>query len=280
MKIILRHKATWILAAALSLSLMIIAANRLFGGFMGPVAEAFQTVSRPLRAVTVFLDQNAAHWYGQATQYDTLLAENQVLRDELAGLREEVRQGQRATRENVLLRELLGLREVRRDLSFVSARILSPSADNWSGTLTIDQGLRQGVALRQCVVDSTGALVGVIAEVGETHALVRLLTEASFEMGGESVSTGEVGLLTGTFSPSGQGALLLTQLSRESAVTPGDEVTTLSAQGSYPSGLLVGTVSSVEEDPSGLTRTARVTPAAPLGTLRQVFVITDYTVEH
>lgn len=279
MKTILRHKATWILAAALSLSLMIVAAGQLFGGLMGPAAELFQTVSRPLRAATVFLDQNAAHWYGQATQYDTLLAENQALREELAGLREEVRLGQRATRENVLLRELLELRQARQDLLFESARILSPSADNWSGTLTINKGSRQGVALRQCVVDSTGALVGVIGEVGEHHALVRLLTDSTFEMGGEAVSTGEAGLLTGTFSQSGQGALLLTELSRDSTVAPGDEVTTLSAQGGYPSGLLVGTVSAVEEDPSGLTRTARITPAAPLRTLHQVFVITDYTVE-
>ena len=54
---------------------------------------------------------------------------------------------------------------------------------------------------------------------------------------------------------------------------------TLSAQGVYPSGLLVGTVSRVENDPSGLTRTAWVTPSLSLDSLRQVFVITDYTVE-
>lgn len=279
MKTILHHKATWILAAALSLSLILVAASQLFGGLMGPVSELFQTVSRPFREATLFLDQNASHWYGQATRYESVLAENQALREELAKLQAELREGQRSARENVLLRELLELRQARQDLHFESARILSPSADNWSGTLTIDKGSRQGVALRQCVVDATGALVGTIGEVGSNHALVCLLTDASFEMGGEVVSTGEAGLLTGTFSPAGEGCLLLTQLAKNTAVAPGDEITTLSAQGMYPSGLLVGTVSRVEDDPSGLTRTAWVTPSVSPDSLRQVFVITDYTVE-
>ncbi len=279
MKTILHHKATWILAAALSLSLILAAANQLFGGLMGPAAELFQTVSRPFREATLFLDQNASHWYGQAARYESLLAENQALQNELAKLREALREGQRSARENVLLRELLALRQVRQNLQFASARILSPSADNWSGTLTIDKGSRQGVALRQCVVDSTGALVGTVGEVGTNHALVYLLTDSAFEMGGEAVSTGEAGLLTGTFSPAGSGSLLLTQLAKGTAVAPGDEVTTLSAQGVYPSGLLVGTVNRVEDDPSGLTRTAWVTPSVSLDSLRQVFVITDYTTE-
>ena len=279
MKTILHHKATWILAAALSLSLILAAAHQLLGGLMGPAAELFQTASRPLREATVFLDQNASHWYGQAARYESLLSENQALREELSRLREEVRKEQRATRENVLLRELLELRQARQDLQFESARILSPSADNWSGTLTIDKGSRQGVALRQCVVDATGALVGTVGEVGSNHAIVYLLTDASFEMGGEAVSTGEAGLLTGTFSSTGEGSLLLTQLAKNTAVAPGDEVTTLSAQGVYPSGLLVGTVNRVEDDPSGLTRTAWLTPSVSLESLRQVFVITDYTVD-
>lgn len=279
MKTILHHKATWILAAALSLSLILTAGYQLFGGLMGPAAELFQTVSRPFREATLFLDQNASHWYGQAARYESLLAENQALREELSHLQGELREGQRSARENVLLRELLELRQARQDLQFESARILSPSADNWSGTLTIDKGSRQGVALRQCVVDAAGALVGTVGEVGSKHAQVCLLTDASFEMGGEAISTGEAGLLTGTFSPAGTGSLLLTQLAKNTAVAPGDAVTTLSAQGVYPSGLLVGTVSRVEDDPSGLTRTAWVTPSLSLDSLRQVFVITDYTVE-
>ena len=48
------------------------------------------------------------------------------------------------------------------------------------------------------------------------------------------------------------------------------------AQGVYPSGLVVGTVMSLEEDPGGLTRSAILTPAADLNTLSQVFVVTAF----
>lgn len=47
-------------------------------------------------------------------------------------------------------------------------------------------------------------------------------------------------------------------------------------QGVYPSGLVVGTVMSLEEDPGGLTRSAILTPAADLNTLSQVFVVTAF----
>ena len=56
----------------------------------------------------------------------------------------------------------------------------------------------------------------------------------------------------------------------------GERVVTFAAGENYPSGLLVGTVRQIVDDPGGLTRAAIVEPAADLNNLGQVFVVTDF----
>jgi rod shape-determining protein MreC len=70
------------------------------------------------------------------------------------------------------------------------------------------------------------------------------------------------------------GELNLTVVER-GAVRPGDVVTTLGSVGGspFPSGLRVGTVTSVDEVPGDLTPTAAVRPAVDLTTLGVVGVL-------
>ena len=51
---------------------------------------------------------------------------------------------------------------------------------------------------------------------------------------------------------------------------------TFAAQESYPSGLVVGTVTSLADDPGGLTQSGIITPAADLDSLSQVFIVTNF----
>ena len=89
---------------------------------------------------------------------------------------------------------------------------------------------------------------------------------------------GEVtlGSLEGSLDLLSRGELALACLTEADPVSLGEEVVTFAAQGVYPSGLVVGTVMSLEEDPGGLTRSAILTPAADLNTLSQVFVVTAF----
>lgn len=276
---LIRHKGIWVLAAALSLSLIAAALSVFFAGSASPLGEVAQGISRPFQTMIELVDLNLSHVSGQALDYQLLLEENQKLQAEVSALQDKVRQASIATQENARLRELLAFKQMRRDLTFAPAKILSLNSDNWSRSLTINQGETDGIEASDCVVDAFGSFLGVVTEVGNYWSTVDLLTDPTFEMGGEVVSSGERGLLTGdvTLMPSGQ--LKLSLLARDSKLKVGDCVQSFASEAVYPSGLLVGTVSSVEVDPSGLHSYAIITPAAELDRLTQVFVITDFSIE-
>lgn len=279
MRKLIRHKGIWFLAVALSFSLIAAALSVFYGSRANPLTDLLQNLCRPIGTLCTAVDQNVSHFYGQAFRYDQLLTENRHLKEEVNSLREEVCNSAAATRENTLLRELLGFKKTRRELQFEPVKVLSRSATNWNRSITINKGTKQGISSSDCVVDASGALLGIVSEVGSNWSTVFLITDAGFEMGGEAISVGERGVLAGDFSLMVSGDLKLTYLSRETKIAPGDEVVTFATEGIYPSGLLVGTVSSLQLDPSGMYSSAIITPSAALEELNQVFVVTDFVME-
>ena len=174
------------------------------------------------------------------------------------------------------LRELLDLAQTGRDLTLTSAWVIARTPDNWQAEVTIDQGEDQGVRTGQCVVDSHGALVGQVAETGGTWAAVTLLTDPAFQLAGQGVSSGVLGTLEGDLTQLPQGQLAFASLTQVDPVRVGEEVVTFAVGQTYPSGLAVGTVTALTEDPGGLTRSAILQPAADLDNLSQVFVVTAF----
>lgn len=272
MKGLLRH--TWVkwIAVALSLSLIAAAVALVLDGTPAPLRDVGETVSRTFSrlfsAVTEKLRQGEDYVKG----VQTLRAEKAALEAELAEYKQAARAGELATAENARLRSLLGLQEAGQSLTLVSAWVVARPADNWQGEVTLDQGTGQGVQAGQCVVDQHGALVGRVKEAGATWAAVTLVGDGAFQIAGQGTRSGVLGALAGSLD----GDLAFTCLTQADPVQVGEEVVTFAAQESYPSGLAVGRVASLTTDPGGLTRSARLAPAADLDNLTQVFVVTAF----
>ena len=126
------------------------------------------------------------------------------------------------------------------------------------------------------MVDQTKALIGRIAVVGEKWARVTLITDPAFTLAAQGSKTEGLGALSGRLDRMEQGELIFTPLSPGTGVQLGEGVLTFAQGGRYPPGLLVGTVTSLEEDPGGLRSTGVVTPSADLSSLGQVFVVTAW----
>jgi rod shape-determining protein MreC len=60
---------------------------------------------------------------------------------------------------------------------------------------------------------------------------------------------------------------------KDLAIRPGETVTTSGLGGTFPAGLVVGRVTGVAADETGLYQIAEVTPAADLARLREVLVV-------
>lgn len=210
--------------------------------------------------------------------YSDLEAENEALRKRVAELEQAARQAEADSAENALYRELLGLREQRRDFVFESAAITERDSTNWSATLTLNRGAEHGVAEGNCVISSEGYLVGVVDEVGYNWSRVLTVIDTDTEIGARVFRTDEIAIAEGDLALMGEGKLKLSYLPGDSGLIRGDYVLTSGLGGFYPSALAIGTVDSVQTDDDGLARYAVITPLAQLDELTQVFVIKDFDI--
>ena len=92
-----------------------------------------------------------ATWFNDKQNYyrDTtdLQEENAELRRKIAEMEAEVRQAEADREENRRLRELLDLREQRRDFVFESAFITEHEVTNWTSSLTLNKGTIHDLSL-------------------------------------------------------------------------------------------------------------------------------------
>ena len=277
MKKFLKEYGLWILFATAVIAVA-MAAMSFFASTSSPLSNLAGTLSSPFRSAYSAL----ANWIDEQQAYfadnTALLAENQALRNQIAEMERDFRLSKDDSEENARLRELLDLREKRRDFQFESAMVTQRSTSNWISSLTLDRGTLHDVAVGNCVVTEEGFLVGVVTEVGLNWCTVLTILDSDTSLGALVFRTGDVAVAQGRFDLMTQGLLTLSYLPADCQLLAGDLVVTSGLGGYYPSDLVIGTVDSVQLDDSGSTRFAVVTPSARLDQLKQVFIIKSFDI--
>ena len=271
-----RHGLT-VLSIAVVIALLLSAVTyfssntSLFNNIVGTIATPFRT------AGTAVVNQ-FKEWGAYFTEFDRLKTENEQLRRELAEAQAAIRQAEYDSEENKRLRELLELREQRRDLTFESALIIEQDISNWSSQFTINKGTLHDIAIGDCVVDATGNLVGIVTDAGLNWSTVRTILDSDSGVGAMVFRSGSTAVAQGDFALMTDGLLTLTYLTASSDVMTGDLIVT-SGLGDYlPSQLVIGYVEELRMNDDGLSRYAVIRPEMDLSELTQVFVITDFII--
>ncbi len=235
-------------------------------------------IASPFRAAGAAITGKFTQWRDYLTEFDALKEENQRLREENQRLQEENRQAQRDREENERLYELLELRKKRRDLSWEPAAVVEGDTSNWASVLTVNRGTAHDVAVGDCVIDSTGYLVGVVTEAGLNWSEVRTVIDSDSSIGAMIYRNGDSAVAQGDFALMGQGMLRLAYLGGDADVAAGDLIVTSGLGGYYPSQLTIGYVEELHSGEDGLTQYAVVAPSTRLEDLTQVFIITDFDI--
>jgi len=236
------------------------------------------TIATPFRTVGTVISNKIGEWTQYFTDFDEMKQENEQLKKELAELQSAIRQAEFDSEENKRLRELLELREQRRDLTFESALIIERDISNWASVLTINKGTLYNIAVGDCVVDSTGNLVGIITEAGLNWATVRTILDSDSGVGAQVFRSGAGAVAQGEFTLMSEGLLALNYLDSGSDVMTGDLIVT-SGLGDYlPSQIVIGYVEELRMNDDGLSRYAVLRPEMELEELTQVFVVTDFVI--
>ena len=234
----------------------------------GFLQNAVGVLTYPFRSAVTAVATWAEDKQRYYKDYSDLIAENEALRERVAELERDARQAEADREENALLRELLELREQRRDLTFESAAVIDRESTNWTSALTLNRGTAHGVEKNDCVVSA----------VGYNWCTMLTVIDTDTELGARVFRTQEVAVAEGDLALMGEGKLKLSYLSADAQLLSGDVVTTSGLGGFYPGGLVIGTVESVRTGDDGLAQYAVLAPAARLGELSEVFIIKDFDI--
>jgi rod shape-determining protein MreC len=273
----LQKHGLWVLFAAAVIAVG-LALMSVFSNTSSPLANAANVIASPFRSAYT----SVAEWFNDKQNYyqdnTALKEENAALKKQLAEMEAAIRQAEKDSAENERLKQLLGLKAQRPDLTgdLQAAMITEHTVTNWTSSLTIDKGTRHGLEVNDCVISETGALVGLISEVGTNWATVLTLVDTDTSLGAQVFRTSDLGLAQGNFSLMGEKRLRLEYLPADCSLLGGDLVVTSGLGGFYPAGLVIGSVAEVQQDDSGATSYAILTPAVEFDALSEVFVFRSF----
>ncbi|MFQ5879053.1 MAG: rod shape-determining protein MreC [Dehalococcoidia bacterium] len=215
-------------------------------------------------SVSGFFDRQGGEGDLEA-QVQGLRRENQRLTAELARLREEL-----ATTQALL--ELQQVVQERPGDKFLLANIIAKDPDDLREAVAIDRGRKDGVAEGMVVVAEGEALVGTVTRALEDVAWITLVTDPNSSINALVQSPDAKGVVSGRLGS----RPLLELIPQAAVVNPGDLVVTSGLGGTFPKALVIGRVITVEGEPQDAFKQATVEPAAPVGELETVLVLTSF----
>ena len=273
MKHFFSNRVRMVLVIAVLLAVMLTVLGNLTGVSLPEMAV--KGVLTPLRAGASHLVNQAEQLYNYMFQFDSIVAENELLKQKLSQMEDDARRADSVSRENDYLRALLGLKEANPSWELVDSYIISRSSQDWSSTFTINRGRDAGIAVGMCAITANGEVVGLVSEVGPNYAEVKTLQDSSLEISATIASSGHNGMVQGGYATGLQGLLRMNYLPSSAVIRNNDQVVT-SGSTVYPRNLIVGHVVDAGFDNTGVAKYALLKPAANVGSLEMVFIVTEY----
>lgn len=245
------------------------AGGSFLASLLGFVSSPMQSIATDVTGnVTEFLDLDG---YSK----DELKELVGVLQEEKAQLEDQLVDYESLKQENDQLKTQLGLEEEEPENELRAASVIGRDPNDVFYGFSIDQGTLSGVTQGAPVITDKG-LVGVVTQAYATTSKVACLLSEDVKVAAWSPKRQESGVITSDIATAGTGLLRLSYLSGSTQVQEGDIITTSGEGGSYPQGLKIGTVQSVEKSGNDISQYAVIRPFEDLTTVKEVFVITDF----
>ena len=276
MRYLFTKKVKIVLIVAVLLTAGLAVASNLLGTTIGDLVV--QAVLTPLRAGASALTDQAENIYDYIFKYEQLAAENATLREQLSQIQEDNRDAASIKRENDRLRELLELTKEHEDYELVDSYIIAWDSTDWSYSFTINRGSRAGIEAGMCAITESGAVVGVVSEVGSNYSVITSVLDSSLDISATIASSGYSGIVRGSYASGQVGMMRMDYLPSAAVVRNNDQVVTAGST-VYPRNLILGNIVDWAMTDNGMAKYAILKPAADIDSLEQVFIITNFDAE-
>lgn len=251
---------TWLLAGCLGLSVFALFAPAAWGHATAGALR--DTVFAPL----VWLQQQAE----EGRQVRRRLAAVTAERDS-AAFASQFMPALRA--ENVLLRELLGLR-ARLVTPWVPAEVLHQAQAMDGRVLLLDAGDDAGIRPFDPVVGPDG-LIGMVQSASARTSVVMTWAHPEFRVSAFTGDGRAYGLVTAVSGrEAGENWLELRGVPYRDSIASGELILSSGLGGVYPKGIPIGTVAGVVREQAGWERVYRIRPAANPSAASHLLVLT------
>ena len=265
-------KTILIVAVALAIVTTVIAA---ISGGTTLGENLIGTLLQPIRGGVAAIDRQAVRYYNYIFSYEALEAENAALKQQILEMQEDVRTAQELQRENHRLSQLLDFKDQHEDFVLEPAYIIAWNASSYRSSFTIGKGTNHGLQVGMCAITENGQVVGLITDVGVNWATITTVLDNGLEISASIAASGHTGVVQGTYQSEDTRLLRMNYLSMDAVLKNGDQVVTTGST-LYPKGLLLGYITNVSQDETGVAKYAALEASCNLDDMEQVFVITDY----
>lgn len=256
-----------VLLLVISLVLVVVYAREGEEGPLHTIQDSTSALSSPLSSIGAASSSLAA---SATASLEDLTADGKTmnqLQESNATLSQMVVELEEYRQEANRLESLIGLHDAY-GFTSVAARVTGYSSDSYNRIITIDVGSASGVTEGLPVMGTTG-VVGQVISVSTYSSQVRLLNDAQSGVAVMLQSSRSEGILSGSV----EGVLYLEGVDEGVEVTEGEAVITSGLGGGYFRGLVIGTVSKVEQRQGDATRTIVITPNASFDNISEVLVV-------
>ncbi len=273
MKHLFTSRVRVVLVAAVLLAIVLAVVSSLTGLKLPQMMV--QGVLAPFRAGVSKLTDQAQQLYDYIFSYESLLAENESLKEQLAAIENDARDAYAIKQENEELRAMLDLKTTHEDYKLADAYIIATSSADWSSTFTINRGTNVGIREGMCAITAYGELVGLVSEVGVNYAIVKSVLDSSLEISATIAASGHSGMVQGGYASGLDGLLRMNYLPSSATIRNHDQVVTTGST-VYPRNLILGHVVDAGFDDTGVAKYALLEPAVDVRSLEHVFIVTEY----
>lgn len=257
-----------IIITVIILILLVILSNAKLSN-VSYIGNAISTIVMPIQNGYTYLKNKIARNNAFFTNVEELSKENEKLKNENSELAQALRELEIIKSENQTLKEYLALTEKYTSYTTIPAYIINKDTSNFSSTFVINAGSDDGIKENMTVIADRG-LVGHIISVSSKTSKVQTIIDPSSALSVIFSSSGDNAICKGTIKSN---TLKATYISTSTTVLENDSVETSGMGGIYPKGIIVGTVSKIDQTKNIIDRSAIITPTVDFNKLETVLVI-------
>lgn len=225
-----------------------------------------------LKDAVLYVDRFVGGAFKTPDDYDSVIKENEELKRELEKAKNYEIENTELVSEISKLKSSLKLNKLLSDKELINASVYSRSLDYWNEKLIIDKGSNDGISNNMAVV-SNGGLIGITDDVSRSNSSILLLSNSKFPINISVKVKIDDKEVYGILNNYNDGMYEVVGVVENIDIAEGSMVVTTGLGNIFPSGVLVGYVSSITTDNFDLSKVVNVKPAVDFNNISYVTVV-------